>query len=92
MRFTDVLNYIHGISSSVGGLPPFKPDEFSSQNDTNEPYLDFLNYALDQDSFPQVLSTSYGDDEQTVRFTWSNTITWNITCPPGATRLCSESL
>jgi tripeptidyl-peptidase I len=59
---------------SVGGLPPFfKPDDFSGPNNTNEPFLDFLSYALDsdQDSFAQVLSTSYGDDEQTVRFTVS---------------------
>ena len=73
MRFTDLRNYTHGISlaSSVGGSPPFKPDEFSGPDDTNEPYLDFLNYALNQDSFAQVLSTSYSDDEQTVRFTVS---------------------
>ena len=70
MIFADVLKFIHGISSSVGGLPPFlKPDDFSGPNNTNEPFLDFLSYALEQDSFPQVLSTSYGDDEQTVRFT-----------------------
>ena len=75
MRYKDVLKYIHGISFSIGGKPPFKPDEFSGPNNTNEPYLDFLNYALDQDSFPQVLSTSYGDDEQTVRFTWLSTVT-----------------
>ena len=56
------------LSSSVGGLPPFlKPDDFSGPNNTNEPFLDFLTFALDQDSFAQVLSTSYGDDEQTVR-------------------------
>ena len=69
MRFMDVLKYIYGIPSSVGGLPPFsKPDDFSGPNNTNEPYLNFLIYALDQNSFAQVVSTSYGDDEQTVRF------------------------
>ena len=58
------------ISSSIGGLPPFlKPDDFSGPNNMNEPFLYFLNFALQQDSFAQVLSTSYGDDEQTVRFT-----------------------
>ena len=72
MRSTDVLKYIHGISSSVGGSPPFfKTDDFSGPNNTNEPYLDFLSYALDRDSFAQVLSTSYGENEQTVRFTVS---------------------
>jgi len=34
--------------------------------DTNEPYLTWINYALAQDDLPQVLSSSYGDDEQTV--------------------------
>ena len=76
MGFADAPKYIHEISSSTGGMPPFKkPDEFSGPNNTNEPYLDLLNYALDQDSFPQVLSTSYGDDEQTVRFIRLSTVT-----------------
>ena len=52
--------------SSTGGLPPFKPDNSSSTN-TNEPYVDFLNFFLNQSSIAQVLSTSYGDDEQSVR-------------------------
>ena len=52
--------------SSTGGSPPYKPDNFTPTN-TNEPYLDFLDFILDQDSIPGVLSTSYGDDEQTVR-------------------------
>jgi tripeptidyl-peptidase-1 len=54
--------------SSTGGSPPFKPDDDTPTN-TNEPYVEFLSYVLDQDPFSQVLSTSYGDDEQTVRFT-----------------------
>ena len=52
--------------SSTGGSPPFKPDN-STPTNTNEPYVDFLNFILDQSSIAQVLSTSYGDDEQTVR-------------------------
>ena len=50
---------------STGGSPPFNPD-LNTPTDTNEPYLVFLNYALAQDNLPQVISTSYGDDEQTV--------------------------
>ncbi|KAI9443991.1 tripeptidyl peptidase A [Lactarius indigo] len=38
---------------STGGRPPFIPDENTHEN-TNEPYQDFI------------ISTSYGDDEQTV--------------------------
>ena len=32
----------------------------------NEPYLDWLDYILIQKTIPQTISTSYGDDEQTV--------------------------
>ena len=80
------MKYIYEILSSTGGSSPFKPDN-ATPNNTNEPHIDFLNHALEQDSFAQVLTTSYGDDEQTVRFTRLNILTWNVTCPPGATRL-----
>ncbi|KPI46085.1 Tripeptidyl-peptidase sed2 [Cyphellophora attinorum] len=54
------------ISYSTGGSPPFKPDLFTTE-DTNEPYLVWLDYILSQpDPLPSVISTSYGDDEQTV--------------------------
>ena len=37
-------------------------------HNTNEPYLEFYNYLLNQTNaqLPQVISVSYGDDEQTV--------------------------
>lgn len=50
---------------SVGGSPPYNPDSGTPTN-TNEPYLSFLDFILAQDSVPQTLTTSYGDDEQTV--------------------------
>jgi len=52
---------------STGGSPPFTPD-ISTPYNTNEPYLDWLNFILGQpkDQIPKVISTSYGDDEQTV--------------------------
>ena len=50
---------------STGGSPPFDPDSNTPTN-TNEPYLDWLNFVLAQDSVPQTFTTSYGDDEQTV--------------------------
>ncbi|PKI85504.1 tripeptidyl-peptidase I [Malassezia vespertilionis] len=51
---------------SVGGSPAFRPDNFSPKN-TNEPYAALLQYLLEQDAnLPDVLSISYGDDEQTV--------------------------
>lgn len=52
-------------SYSTGGSPPFNQD-LLTPNNTNEPYLDWLNFMLNQTSLPQVISTSYGDDEQTV--------------------------
>jgi tripeptidyl-peptidase I len=50
---------------STGGSPPFIPDSITPSN-TNEPYLDWLNFVLEQETIPQTISTSYGDDEQTV--------------------------
>lgn len=50
---------------STGGSPPFIPD-INTPTNTNEPYLVWLDYVLGQDDLPQVISTSYGDDEQTI--------------------------
>jgi len=52
---------------STGGSPPFTPDLATPYN-TNEPYLEWLNFILGQpkDQIPKVISTSYGDNEQTV--------------------------
>lgn len=54
---------------TTGGRPPFINDLVANGTDDNEPYLDFLNYILASnytDALPQVISTSYGDDEQSV--------------------------
>ncbi|KIW04564.1 uncharacterized protein PV09_04315 [Verruconis gallopava] len=56
------------ITYSTGGSQPgFKPDNYTPTN-TNEPYLDWVQYMLnlDDDEIPYVVSTSYADDEQTV--------------------------
>jgi tripeptidyl-peptidase-1 len=52
-------------SGSVGGSPPYTPDKNTPTN-TNEPYLSFIDYILSQTSIPRTITTSYGDDEQTV--------------------------
>lgn len=52
-------------SFSTGGSPPFTPD-VSTPTDTNEPYLAWVNWLLTQRSIPRIISTSYGDSEQTV--------------------------
>ena len=81
------VQYIAGISHPLpivsyitGGSPPFIPnlDEPTAAQNQNEPYLDYYNYLLAQPNskLPQVISNSYGDDEQTV--------------PPAyATRVCN---
>ncbi|EST07407.1 Peptidase S53, propeptide [Kalmanozyma brasiliensis GHG001] len=50
---------------TTGGSPPYIPDT-ATVNNTNEPYEAQLNYLLSLSKLPTVLSTSYGDDEQTV--------------------------
>jgi tripeptidyl-peptidase I len=52
-------------SYSTGGSPPFIPDA-NTPTDTNEPYLVWVNYVLGQQDVPHIISSSYGDDEQSV--------------------------
>ncbi|KAF9460533.1 peptidase S8/S53 domain-containing protein [Collybia nuda] len=58
---------------STGGSPPFDPDSDTPTN-TNEPYLDWLNFILAKPIIPQVITTSYGDDEQTVPYEYANRV------------------
>ncbi|KAH9461787.1 hypothetical protein H4Q26_009979 [Puccinia striiformis f. sp. tritici PST-130] len=60
---------------SVGGSPPFTPDLTSPYN-TNEPYLEWLTYILGkpQGEIPRVISTSYGDNEQTVPISYARRV------------------
>ena len=58
---------------TTGGTPPFLPDDLTP-TDTNEPYLTWVNYVLGQNDLPQVISTSYGDDEQTVPKSYAKTV------------------
>ena len=55
---------------STGGLGELVPDldQPTAANDQNEPYLDFLHYILAQPDhlLPTTLTTSYGEDEQSV--------------------------
>jgi tripeptidyl-peptidase-1 len=52
-------------SWSTGGQPPFIPD-ISTPENTNEPYLVWVNYLLSQKKIPAIISTSYGEPEQTI--------------------------
>ncbi|KAL1762764.1 peptidase S8/S53 domain-containing protein [Schizophyllum commune] len=66
IQYTEALSYpIPNVYYSTGGSPPYNEDSQTPTN-TNEPYLDWLEYILDQDDIPQTFTTSYGDDEQTV--------------------------
>ncbi|PWN28386.1 subtilisin-like protein [Jaminaea rosea] len=62
---------------STAGRPPFKADAFTPTN-TNEPYEDELNYLIGLKKLPSVLSTSYGDDEQTVPLEYAKRICSDI--------------
>ncbi|KAI0392938.1 peptidase S8/S53 domain-containing protein [Xylariaceae sp. FL0594] len=70
------IQYILGVSApipileySTGGRGPLVPttDE-PGPSSSNEPYLEFLTYLLAQpdSALPQTLSTSYGEEEQSV--------------------------
>ncbi|KAJ5653314.1 hypothetical protein N7490_000317 [Penicillium lividum] len=54
----------------TGGVAPFitDADEPTEADDENEPYLPYYEYLLSKTNseLPQVISQSYGDDEQTV--------------------------
>ncbi|SPO30530.1 related to Tripeptidyl-peptidase I precursor [Ustilago trichophora] len=52
---------------TTAGSPPYNPD-VATVNNTNEPYELQMNYllSLPYNDLPKVLSTSYGDDEQSV--------------------------
>ncbi|KAL5316028.1 hypothetical protein ACEPPN_016902 [Leptodophora sp. 'Broadleaf-Isolate-01'] len=58
---------------NTGGSPPFVPD-LATPTNTNEPYLDWLQFMLGLESTPQVISTSYGVDEQTVPLSFATAV------------------
>ncbi|KAH9967563.1 subtilisin-like protein [Russula dissimulans] len=58
---------------STGGSPPFIND-YQTINNTNEPYMDFLEFIMNQPRIPQTMSVSYGDDEQTVPEDYATTV------------------
>ncbi|KAF8841599.1 subtilisin-like protein [Paxillus ammoniavirescens] len=62
-----------GTFYSTGGEPPYIPD-MVTPTDTNEPYSYWLDYISSQEYIPQTISTSYGDDEQTVPFTYASRV------------------
>ncbi|OAL30336.1 hypothetical protein AYO22_01533 [Fonsecaea multimorphosa] len=72
-RGTPVVYY------STAGRAPMLADldqPTPSQNGSNEPYLDQLHYllSLNNSDLPDVLTTSYAEDEQTVPFDWATEV------------------
>ncbi|KAK2772829.1 hypothetical protein FQN53_004434 [Emmonsiellopsis sp. PD_33] len=61
---------------NVGSKPPFQPLEDMKEN-TNEPYLTWLQHMQSKEVLPHVISISYADTEQSVP-------------PEYARRVCSE--
>jgi tripeptidyl-peptidase-1 len=58
---------------STAGMPPFIPDD-DTPTDSNEPYTEWLDFILTDPSPPVTISTSYGDDEQTVPESFANRV------------------
>ncbi|KAH6660808.1 tripeptidyl peptidase A [Truncatella angustata] len=70
-QFENAMSYpLPQIQYITGGKPPFIPnlDKPTADHNSNEPYLEYYEYLLNRtnDELPQVISNSYGDDEQTV--------------------------
>ncbi|KAH7909406.1 peptidase S8/S53 domain-containing protein [Hygrophoropsis aurantiaca] len=63
-----------GTFYSTNGTPPFKPDAMENSSMDNEPYSYWLDYVLSQPTLPQAISSSYGDDEQTVPYTYASRV------------------
>lgn len=66
VQFAFGLSYpIKSTFYSTAGSPPFNPNNHTTSN-TNEPYTDWLDFILKEEQPPLAISTSYGDDEDTV--------------------------
>ena len=71
VQYAYPLSYpTEGLYYSTGGVGELIPDldEPDIANNQNEPYLDFLHYIikLPDGELPATLSTSYGEDEQSI--------------------------
>ncbi|KAF1833456.1 tripeptidyl-peptidase-like protein [Decorospora gaudefroyi] len=69
---------IDTIFYSTAGRGPLVPDldQPSADDNQNEPYLEYFSYLLElpDDELPQVLSTSYGENEQSVPATYARKV------------------
>ncbi|KAH8602249.1 peptidase S8/S53 domain-containing protein [Bisporella sp. PMI_857] len=79
MQYAASLAYKTNITFySTGGLGPLVPnlDQPDATHNQNEPYLEFLTYLIKQpqELLPQTITTSYGEDEQSVPLKYSKTV------------------
>ncbi|KAH9010768.1 subtilisin-like protein [Lactarius hengduanensis] len=66
IQVTQGMTYpVQHVFYSSAGPPPFNSDGSWSTN-SNEPYLDWIIYITSKGPIPLTITTSYGDDEQTV--------------------------
>ncbi|KAJ2995994.1 hypothetical protein NUW58_g1118 [Xylaria curta] len=70
-QFQSAMSYpLPQVQFITGGSPPFVPSVGipDAEHNTNEPYLEYYSFLLNKtnEELPQVISNSYGDDEQTV--------------------------
>ena len=61
-------------SGSTGGLDPSFVPDLQTPTDSDEPYLVWVDYVLGLNDIPQIISTSYGDDEQTVSYAYATEV------------------
>jgi tripeptidyl-peptidase-1 len=66
---------------SIGGQPPFTPDSSTpiapdshTPINTNEPFLDWLEYLFRQQNIPPTISSSYSESEQTVPLDYATSV------------------
>lgn len=73
MDVQTMLTFVHPLPITefvVAGIPPYIPDPALPIGDPvqNEPWLEYYEYLMSKTNaeIPQVIATSYGDEEQTV--------------------------
>jgi tripeptidyl-peptidase-1 len=64
---TPVIYYV------TNGTQNFTADKDTTSN-TNEPYMDWLQFMLKEDTVPQTIISPFGDDEQTVPPDYANSV------------------
>lgn len=74
VQYTVSLSFpTENIFYSTAGRPPFIADLDVTTNDS-EPYLDWLQWLLNQKDIPQTITTSYGESEQTVPLSYRKSV------------------